>query len=490
MKLRKVYTYSLIGALALGIGISCSDSFLDQTPPGYYPESAINTKPGIEGALINAYATLHGPAGNWFVTPINWLWGSVLSDEAYKGSEETDQSDVNLIQQFNTQPSNPLVKNKWDACYDGIGRANLVLQKLADPKLAALFTPDEIKNISGQARFIRGVHHLEAVKVFKNVVYIDENVTDYLLPNTTSIYDKIEADFQFAYDNLPETQDAVGRANKWAAAAYLAKTYMFEGTAKYPQAKTLLEAIMTSGKTPTGVKYGLTDKFSDNFHVTTDNNKEQIFSIQASVNDGSSTNGNYDNALNYPHNSGAPGAGCCGFFQPTQNMVNSFKTVGGLPDFDHFNDKALFSDEAIVSTAPWSASTDYKLKDSVYVSHIDPDYKNTDRVYRLLKDSKGNNPSTSPADWKLVWQEDSITTVDPRLDWTVGRRGIPYLDWGNHPGRNWIRKVTYGGPYSPKKNVFYKADKDAGLAAVAGWAEQQRPELYADPLFRCAALVC
>ncbi len=100
------------------------------------------------------------------------------------------------------------------------------------------------------------------LRCFKNIVYIDENVTE--LSRFQTLHrsiDKIEADFQFAYDNLPETQDAVGRANKWAAAAYLAKTYMFEGTAKYPQAKTLLEAIMTSGKTPTGVKYGLTDKF-------------------------------------------------------------------------------------------------------------------------------------------------------------------------------------------------------------------------------------
>src|SRR5687767_11573284 len=50
-------------------------------------------------------------------------------------------------------------------------------------------------------------------------------------------------------------------------------------------------------------------------------------------------------------------------------------------------------------------------------------------------------------------------TLDPRLDWTVGRRGVPYYDWGFHPGRDWIRMVTYGGPYSPKKNTFYKADE-------------------------------
>ncbi len=47
--------------------------------------------------------------------------------------------------------------------------------------------------------------------------------------------------------------------------------------------------------------------------------------------------------------------------------------------------------------------------------------------------------------------------VDPRLDWTVGRRGIPYLDWGPHPGVSWIRLQSYGGPYSPKKMVYYEA---------------------------------
>ncbi len=47
--------------------------------------------------------------------------------------------------------------------------------------------------------------------------------------------------------------------------------------------------------------------------------------------------------------------------------------------------------------------------------------------------------------------------VDPRLDHSIGRRGIPYLDWGLHPGRDWIRNQPNGGPYSPKKFVYYKA---------------------------------
>ncbi len=57
-------------------------------------------------------------------------------------------------------------------------------------------------------------------------------------------------------------------------------------------------------------------------------------------------------------------------------------------------------------------------------------------------------------------------TVDPRLDWTVGRRAIPFLDWGVHPGKTYVRDQAYGGPYSPKKHVMYKSD--VGTNTFAG----------------------
>jgi hypothetical protein len=49
--------------------------------------------------------------------------------------------------------------------------------------------------------------------------------------------------------------------------------------------------------------------------------------------------------------------------------------------------------------------------------------------------------------------------LDPRLDWSVGRRGIPFLDWGDHPGKDWIRNQENGGPYSPKKNTYYQVEE-------------------------------
>jgi hypothetical protein len=65
--------------------------------------------------------------------------------------------------------------------------------------------------------------------------------------------------------------------------------------------------------------------------------------------------------------------------------------------------------------------------------------------------------------------QDTVTPVDPRLDFTVGRRGVPYLDWGIMRGSTWIRDQGNAGPYLNKKNMFLKKDKGA-LSTTTGWA--------------------
>lgn len=415
----KILAAFTIVMVAMIIFVACGRSFLDQLPQGVYDEASLTNRKGIEGMLINAYATLDGQEATWYAGASNWLWGSVRAGDAYKGSEPNDQVDGNPVMRFEVQPSNPYVLNKWNGTFDGIGQANLVLKLL--PRVTEL-TDAERLQIEAEARFLRAHHHFEGKKNFNNIPYIDETVTDFKIPNTTNgteyvnIWPQIEADLQFAYDNLDEVKPNVGRVNKWAAACYLAKAYMYQG--KFQQARELFDIIIDRGKNSRGQRYDLAPHFHDNFKVTTENNVETVFSVQASYGDGSSTNGNYDNALNYPHSSSTPGAGCCGFFQPSQSLVNSFKTnADGLPDIDNFNATDVTSDEAFLSSEPF---TPYQ------------------------------------------------GTLDPRLDWTVGRRGIPYLDWGVHPGRDWIRKVDYGGPYSPKKNVFYQSELNATSGSV-GW---------------------
>lgn len=420
----KILSVSLILAAGVMVLYACKNEFLQPTPQGVYSEEQLTNKQGLNGMLINAYATLDGPLaangidGQQSGGASNWEWGSMVGGDAYKGTEPSDRVDDNPIMRYEVTPDNPIILIKWNGTWDGVGQANNVLKIL--PKVTDM-NDAEKKQATAEARFLRGHHHFEGKKVFGNIPYIDETVTDYKVPNTegsgyVNIWSKIEADFKFAYDNLDETRPNKGRANKWAAAAYLAKVYMYQN--KFTEAKTLYDAIIANGKNSQGIKYALTANYSSNFKVTIENNEETVFAIQYSYGDGANTNGNYDNSLNYPHSPSTPGAGCCGFFQPSQNLVNSFKTdLTGMPMPDTYNNADVTSDESVSSDQPF---TPYA----------------------------GN--------------------LDPRLDWTVGRRGIPYLDWGLHPGRNWIRKFDYGGPYSPKKNVFYKADIGTAAGAV-GW---------------------
>jgi len=386
------------------IGYSCKKSFLDKAPLGVLSEETLSNKNGVEALLIGAYSLLDGYGSNnssWASAGSNWVYGSMCGSEAYKGSDAGDQPDANPIEIFSPTAANPYFVTKWSTVYDAVGRTNDVLRIAVK---ATDIGADDMKRITGEARFLRAFYHMEAKKMWNKVPFVDETVTynagNFHIGNDADIWPNIEADLQYAIDNLPETQDQVGRTNKWVATGYLAKAKLFQGD--YAAAKPLLESIINSGK------YSLQASFADNFNIERKNSKESLFAAQSSVNDGSNgNNGNWGDVLNFPY-SGGPG-GCCGFFQPSQYLVNHCRVdAAGLPFLDTYNSVDVKSDQGLKSGDPFTPEAGF---------------------------------------------------LDPRLDWTVGRRGIPYLDWGNHPGNDWIRDQGNGGPYTPKKNVYYKAQE-------------------------------
>lgn len=407
--------------LIAGIIYSCKKNFLERTPKGALDENTLANKKGVEALLIGAYSVLDGFIdgagiflGGWQSSGTNWVYGSVAGGDAHKGTDGGDQPDINPIERLEHTPTNDYFNVKWAVVYEGIARANSVLKVMAK---ATDIAPADVTRITGETRFLRGHYHFEAKKMYNKVPYIDENVTDYKVPNDADIWPQIVADLKFAYDNLPEVMDAKGRVNKWAAAAMLAKAYLYQK--KYAEAKTLFDLVYTSGKNAQGQKYALLPKFHQPFDADTENSTESVFAVQYSINDGApdAANAGWGEVLNFPYNAG-PG-GCCGFFQPSQDLVNSFQVdaVTGLPNLDNYNANEVKNDQGLSSTQPFT-------------------------------------PTTVP--------------LDARLDWTVGRRGIPYLDHGIHPGADWIRLQSYGGPYSPIKNVFTKSEKSK-LADKSFW---------------------
>ena len=415
-------------ALSL-VTFACSDKFLDVPATGQLAAGQLTSKAGLEGVLLSSYAQLNGRGAEFSraASSFNWVRGSVSGGDANKGSNSGDAgglTNFSTFQRFEINPSNQDVNAKWRGMYEGVTRANAVLRIL--PTATADVSAADKTRLSAEARFLRAHYYFELKRSFNMVPYVDESV-DYgsgieLVKNDVDIWPKIEADFKFAQDNLPETQGAAGRANKWAAAAYLAKTYLYEK--KYTEAKALFDQVIANGQTTNGKKYALVANYPDIFNAANDNNSESVFAIQAAVNTGDVLNSAQELDLNFPYNTGSNGpAGCCGFFAPSFELANSFRVgANGLPLLDgSYNSgaNALKNDQGIQSSAAFT-------------------------------------PDAGP--------------VDPRLDWSVGRRGIPYLDWQVHPGLDWIRDQSYAGPFSPKKFVFYRS-QDKTLTDGSSWTD-------------------
>ncbi|AYN68471.1 RagB/SusD family nutrient uptake outer membrane protein [Euzebyella marina] len=427
----------------LGFGSSCSDEFLEVPPTGVLADAQVSTADGIDGLLIGAYSMLNGYlTGNRGSTPNNWLTGSILGGDANKGTDPGDGANLATFQRFQADATFAEVNELWKARYEGVNRCNVVLRTVAEN--IDVLTAEKSTSVQAQARMLRGHFYFDLKKQFNNIVVFDENVpTEEIpnIPNNGDAWAQIEADFQFAYDNLPEQTDA-GRVNKWAAAAYMGKAKLYQG--KFDEAKDWFDDFIANGVNYNGEKFALEPSYPQIFNAENDNHNETVMDVESSNATGSVNNSNWFDDLNYPYLTGVEGPGdCCGFFQPSFELANSFRTTPeGLPLLDKSyrdSENELVTDMGVASTADFT-------------------------------------PDSGP--------------LDPRIDFSIGRRDIPYLGWKPHPGQAWIRVQSYGGPYSPKKFVYY-AGQDGSFTDTSSWtrgyATMNYPIIrYADVLLMAA----
>src|SRR3954468_11511645 len=401
--------------------VGCNDFLANNaTPQGTLDEGTLATKSGVEGTLVAAYRALDCPAagGSWGCAASNWVWGSVAGDDSFKGSTSSDQPPINDIEGYHWGAPNgqDYINEKWTISYEGVSRANAAIRLLRKVVTAS---PSEIadadaKSIEGEAIFLRAHYHFEAYRMWGNIPYYREGDTDFRKANLSAaaVPAEIIKDLDAAIALLPTTprKNQVGRVTQWTAKAYKGRVQVYAGL--YAAALTTLHEVQASGI------YALEDSYD---RVWTgfkafENGKETILAYQASANDGepNGNNANFGERLNFPH-SGSP-LSCCGFHQGSQNLVNFFKTdAAGLP-------------LALSDPANWN-SDNQDLRAAV----------------------TGN------------------MNFDPRLDWTPGRNGVPFKDWGAHDS-TWIRNIPNGGTYSAKKNVHEKA---SGAQSSVGWVNTQ-----------------
>ncbi len=422
--MKKYIKFSIVALLLMGSVFACKDSFLDTPPQAALSNTTLASgKNGVNATLISAYKSLIGWTGNWNeaawgTAPSNWAFNSA-TDDAHKGSEPGDLDDILTFELYQWNPANGIIRSKWVATYEGIVRANSAINTGKEYLKNAPGEKAFADAIIGEATFLRAYYHFEAYKMWKNIPYYYETDTDFQKPNDQAVLPLIIKDLETAIGLLPANKTSVGRADKTIATAYLGKAKLYGKD--YTGALAAFNTVISSGK------YGLADCFYENFSVAGDNNKESVFAVQTSVNDGDGDgqNSNFGERLAMPH--GSSPYGCCGFKNPTYDLGYAFKV-----------------------------------------------------------DANGLPISTEGATLKRL-EAGAADLLDPRIDYTMGRTDVPYLDWG--PQKNdWIRGSGYAGWYSPKKNAH--ASGDASLSG--SWAGAQLSNLnielmrYADVLLMAA----
>lgn len=406
----------LILLMTFSVIVSCSEDFTDIDPVGSLSDASLQNATGVDLLLTGTYSLLDGirnggPGADWTKSGDNW-WMDVISDDAHKGSTDGDQADLYAIEIFDWGTTNPYFEGKWQALYAGVNRANGVIDLISNSDNPADFDVEH-----AQAKFLRAHYNFELTRMWGNVSYVSaENYAnnEFNQPNSGPLWSQIESDLSFAVNNLPSSRGGsyseAGRPIVSTARAYLGKVQLYQN--KFSEALSNLESVINSGN------YALATDYFSNFRSDGENGPGAIFAIQFSAEGGLSQQGNLGGTLNFNIRAGL----CCGFYQPSIDLANAFKTENGLPLLDTYNQTDIANDYGINS-------------------------------------NEAHTPHTGP--------------LDPRIDFTVGRRGIDLNGYGPNAGKDNVRAAfgDISGPFVAKKN-FYTAG-DATNIGTGGWGEQR-----------------
>lgn len=312
--------------LFTGLFSACTKEFLEKKPiVGITEDNFYRTEEDALAAVNAAYATLQfqlSPAGHF-----RWFWGDIMSDDAIKGgSGDNDANNLLQLETFRGPTNTDLLESEWGANYEGIYRANVVLEKVPSIEMDASLK----ERILGEARFIRAWNFYNLVTMFGGVPKVDHVLapSEYNMPRSSAeeIWDLIESDLVLATAGLwkRSAYPAVdlGRITQGSAQALLVKTYLWRK--KWAEARLVAEALVGSNE------YQLTPDYADIFTLAGENNEESVFEIQymnASGGNWGKNNANEGSFTNVFQRARGQFGGY-GFNIPTQDFVDAFYAEG------------------------------------------------------------------------------------------------------------------------------------------------------------------
>ena len=455
----------------------CND-YLDYKPTAVVDEDKAFQDP--EGMVTSAYAML---GDCWYTYPFNlWPYGDLASDDCLKGGSGTTDTEYHSVEVFSTlTPTMGHLDQLWYRLYCAISRCNraiLSLQEHGNDKLGEETTKQRIAEV----RFLRANFYFKLKMVFNKVPWIDEEVYKNNTQEQTrndaltgdELWDKIIADFEDAYNTLPEKQNDGGRVNKVAAAGYLAKCYLERAWGNgYEDStgvnfinKDYMQKVVDYTDVVEKSQYGYLEDYGDIFLPEYDNSKESVFAVQASdYNDDHTSFGraNWSNTLN-----GVWGIWSCGwdFQKPSQDFVNAFKTRNGLPEFDDYD----ATNDHPVNGQPTAQKWDPRLFHTVgmptFPYKYDKEYtlttanSRTPNTYGYYTDMKCVPQRSKGETYNGSWQAFAMNEYVIRYTESMLDRAEALIELGRlAEARTIINDIRRRAANSIKKHIEYAADQ-------------------------------
>ncbi len=355
--MKKIFNILCVGLVCLSattLFTSCDDFLDDHKPQATLSDDQVKSPENAEAMAISAYAIFTSAED---INSSFSMWNfDVRSDDAYKGGNGTSDGDVfhQLEVQQGVLTTNWNINDMWVRLYNSLSRVNSAIALLKETDDSFVMKSQRL----AEMKFLRAYGHFLLKRLYKNIPFVvNENLTyeEYNeLSNTQYTNDEgwqlIIDDLMEAYNTLPEVQQDKGRPTRSAAAAFLAKVYLYKAyrqdDARSNQVTSIdqgdLEKVIEFTNPSLYANYGLEDDIHNNFRPEEEyeNGIESIWAIQYSRNDGSTYgNLNWSYGLIPPNIPGATDGGC-DFYKPSQNLVNAYHTgADGLPLLDNFNEK-------------------------------------------------------------------------------------------------------------------------------------------------------
>lgn len=426
MKSFKSYILPLV---ALGLS-SCND-FINVPPTGVVDGDLAFSQPD---KMVNAaYASL---GDCWFTYPFNlWPYGDLGSDDCLKGGAGTTDTGYHPMEIWSTLTSTPgELDELWYRLYCNISRCNRALVALQQYGVEKLGEKTAAQR-TGEVHFLRGHSYFKLLTMFRQIPWIDEEVFKNNLQEQTrndqftydELWQKVIKEFEMAYEALPEVvTDGGGRANKIAAASYLAKCYLtiawgdgYEATDGVAFInKDYMQKVVDYTDDIVNSQYGYLEDFGDIFLPEYKNSKESIFAVQTSQYTEDNTRfgrANWSNLLN-----GCWGFWSCGwdFHKPSQNLVNAYKTKDGLPMFDDYDSSNAYPVMGSVNSQKWDPrifhtvgmpTFPYKYESEYMMTTANSRTPNTYGYYTSLKDvPQRSQGETFEGSWQAFAMNDYV----------------------------------------------------------------------------------